>query len=199
MEVLREPCTSLFVAMTGVGKTHLCLDLIENEYNNYFEYVVVICPTLYYNKTYLDRKWFWKDDNIILIDSFNDLNKILDMIGQILSGYSTLFILDDCISSKDFNKRRCPLINLATSGRHRIHSLWILTQSYSAVPKDIRRQAKQLFVWKLKEKSDVKLIDEETNCIDSMSSAIKELGKSNRTFLFVRFGYPDYWRIVDRN
>ena len=35
-------------------------------------------------------------------------------------------------------------LELAISGRHRGHSLWLLTQSYTAVPNNIRRQAKML-------------------------------------------------------
>ena len=49
---MKEPHTALFVAPTGVGKTHLALSLIENEYRNDFNFKVIICPTLRYNSTY---------------------------------------------------------------------------------------------------------------------------------------------------
>ena len=44
------------------------------------------------------------------------------------------------------DKRHQPLLELAISGRHRGHSLWLLTQSYTVVPNNIRRQAKMLYI-----------------------------------------------------
>ena len=41
-----KPHTALFVAPTGVGQTHLALSLLENEYRNHFDFIVIICPTL---------------------------------------------------------------------------------------------------------------------------------------------------------
>ena len=43
---MKEPHTALFVALTGVGKTHLALNLLENEYRNHFDFIIIICPTL---------------------------------------------------------------------------------------------------------------------------------------------------------
>ena len=49
---MKEPHTALYVAPTGVGKTHLALSLLESEYRNHFDFIVKICPTLMYNSTY---------------------------------------------------------------------------------------------------------------------------------------------------
>ena len=51
-------------------------------------------------------------------------------------------MIDDIIADETLDKRRQPLLELAISGRHRQHSLWLLTQSYTAVPNNIRRQEK---------------------------------------------------------
>ena len=48
---MKEPHTALFIAPTGVGKTHLALSLLETEYRNHFDLIVIICPTLRYNST----------------------------------------------------------------------------------------------------------------------------------------------------
>ena len=45
---MKEPHTALFVAATGVGKTHLALSLLETEYRNHFDFIVIIRPTLRY-------------------------------------------------------------------------------------------------------------------------------------------------------
>ena len=43
---MKELHTALFIAPTGVGKTHLALSLLETEYMNHFDFIVIICPTL---------------------------------------------------------------------------------------------------------------------------------------------------------
>ena len=42
------------------------------------------------------------------------------------------------------NKKRDALSELAFTGRHRNHSLWVLTQKYNSVSKDVREQIKWL-------------------------------------------------------
>ena len=54
---MTELHTALFVAPTGVGKTHLALSLLENEYRNHFDFILIICPTLRYNSTYKSQGW----------------------------------------------------------------------------------------------------------------------------------------------
>ena len=53
---MKELRTALFVAPTGVGKTHLALSLLETEYRNHFDFIGIICPTLRYNSTYKSRR-----------------------------------------------------------------------------------------------------------------------------------------------
>ena len=49
---MKEPHTALFVAPTGVGKTHLALNLLGSEYKNHFDFIIIIYPTLKHNETY---------------------------------------------------------------------------------------------------------------------------------------------------
>ena len=58
---------------------------------------------------------------------------------NLLAGDKTLFLIDDIIADETLNKCWQLLLELAISGRHRGHSLWLLTQSYTAVPNNIRR------------------------------------------------------------
>ena len=68
--------TALFVAPTGVGKTHLALNLLESEYFNHLDFIIIICPTLKHNGTYRSRKWVWTDPEVILIEPGNKLYTI---------------------------------------------------------------------------------------------------------------------------
>ena len=144
---MKEPHTALFLAPTGVRKTHLALSLLENEYINYFDFIVIICPTLRYSSTYKSRSWVWNDPDVIPIEPGNQLYCLIEKISNLLARDKTLFLIDDIIVDETLDKRRQPLLELAISGRHRGHSLWLLTQSYTAVPNNIRRQAKMFYVW----------------------------------------------------
>ena len=144
---MKELHTALFVAPTGVGKTHLALILLETEYRNHFDFIVIICSTLRYNSTYKSRGWVWNDPEVIPIEPGNNLYYLIEKISNLLTGSTTLFLIDDIIADETLDKRHQPLLELAILGRHRGHSLWLLTQLYTAVPNNIRRQAKMLYVW----------------------------------------------------
>ena len=126
---MKEPHTALFVAPTGVGKTHLALSLLETEYRNHFDFIVIICPTLRCNSTYKNRNWVWNDPDVIPIESGNQLYYLIEKISNLLAGDKTLFLIDDIIADETLYKCCQPLLELAISGRHRGHSLWLLTQS----------------------------------------------------------------------
>ena len=160
---IKEPHTALFIAPIGVGKTHLTLSLLENEYRNHFNFIVIICSTLRYNSTYKSRGWVWNDPDVIPIEPGNNLYYLIEKISNLLAGSVTLFLIDDIIADEALDKRRQPLLELAISGHHRGHSLWLLTQSYTAVPINIRRQAKMLYVWYPKNRTDLNTIHEENH------------------------------------
>ena len=69
-----------------------------------------------------------------------------------LKGHQTLFIIDDCSAEGEINKKRDALSELAFSGRHRNHSLWVLTQKYNSVSKDVREQIKWLCLFFTKDR-----------------------------------------------
>ena len=83
---MKEPHTALFVAPTDVGKTHLALSLLETEYRNHFNFIVIICPTLRYNSTYKSRDWVWNDPDVIPIEPGNQLYYLIEKISNLLTG-----------------------------------------------------------------------------------------------------------------
>ena len=100
----KEPHTALFVVPTGIGKTHLALDLLEKEYKNYFDFSITICPTLKHNETYRSRKWVWADPEVILIEPGNNLYGWTEKIGNLLAGFKALFLIDDIIANETLDK-----------------------------------------------------------------------------------------------
>ena len=193
---MKEPHTALFVAPTRVGKTHLALNLLESEYKNHFNFIIIICPTLKHNETYKSRGWVWTDPEVILIEPGNNLYYLIEKISNLLAGSKTLFLIDGI---EALDKRRQPLLEFDISGRHRNHSLWLLTQSYTAVPNNIRRQAKMLYIWYLKNRTDLKVIHEENNVIETqeeLTRVKKKLKWGKHTCLIMRMEHPRAYQVL---
>lgn len=189
---VKEPHTAIFSGPTSCGKTQRVLDLIEQDYRHHFENIVILCPTIRWNATYQERPWIWKDDYVFCLEAKGNLFEIVEKLTDLFSSEETLFVIDDVIADETLDKKRQPLLGLAISGRHRKHSLWLLTQSYTALPKDLRRQKKQLFVWYPSEKSDLKMIDEETNLMNSedLSKVKEQLKREKHACLYVKLEHP---------
>ena len=189
---MKELHTALFIAPTGVGKTHLALSLLETEHRNHFDFIVIICPTLRYNSTYKNRSWFWNDPDVIPIEPGNQLYYLIEKISNLLTGGRTLSLTDDIIADETLDKRCQPLLELAISGRHRCHSLWLLTQSYTAVPNNIRRQAKMLYVLLSKNRTDLNTIHEESDVIgpEELARVKAQLKRGKHTCLLMRMEHP---------
>ena len=121
------------------------LRLLETKYKNHFEFIVILCSTILDNKTYLSRKWVLDDKNVFIVcDVEGKLNEWIRLFKYTLKGHQTLFIIDDCSAEGEINKKRNALSELSFSGRHRNHSLLVLTQKYISVSKDVREQIKFL-------------------------------------------------------
>ena len=101
---MKELHTALFIAQTGLGKTHLALDLLEKEYKNHFHFIVIICPTLKHNEMYRSRKWVWTDLDVILIEPGNSIYSWIEKIDNLLAGLKTLFLIDDIIADETLDK-----------------------------------------------------------------------------------------------
>jgi GTPase SAR1 family protein len=153
MEYPEPPFNMLISGITGCGKTHLILDLLETEYRNKFDYIIIICPTFAYNKTY-HRKFILNDPDVFAIAIIDKLNEILDVVlkkfGDIKE--QTLIIIDDCANLYDAKLKATALTKLAFHGRHINLSTWVITQKYNAIVKDFRENIKVLILFYDKDK-----------------------------------------------
>ena len=122
---------------------------------------------------------------------------MIEKISNLLAGDKTLFLIDDIIAHETLDKCCQPLLELTILGRHRGHSLWLLTQSYTAVPNNIRRQAKMLYVWYLKKKMDLNTIHEENDIIGSeeLARVKAQLKQGKHTCLIMRMEHPRAYMI----
>ena len=193
---MKKSHTALLIAPTGIGKTHLALNLLENEDRNQFDFIAIICPTLAHNSTYKSRGLVWNDPDVIPIEPDN-LYYLIEKISNLLAGSKTLFLIDDIIADKALDKLCQPLLELAISRRHRAHSLWLLTQSYTAIPINVRRPAKMLYVLYPKNRTDLNTIHEENNVIEKeeLARAKRELKWGKHTCLIMRMEHPRSYEI----
>ena len=139
----------------------------------------------------------WNDPDAIPIEPDNNLYYLIEKVSKLLTGSKTLFLIDDIIADEALDKCCQPLLGLAISGRHRGHCLWLLTQSYTATPNNIRRQAKMLCVWYPKNRTDLNTIHEENDVLETEELArIKaQLKWGKHTCLFMRMEHPRAYEI----
>ena len=124
---------------------------------------------------------------------------MIEKISNLFAGSATLFLINDIISDEALDKRRQPLLELAISGRHRSHSLWLLTQSYTAVPNNIRRQSKMLCVWYPKNRTDLNTIHEENDIIETgeLARVKAQLKWGKHTCLIMRMKHPRAYESIE--
>ena len=64
MNLPKFPHSAMFVGVTACRKTEF---LLETIYKNHFEFIVILCPRILDNKTYLSRKWIFDDKNVFIV------------------------------------------------------------------------------------------------------------------------------------
>ena len=119
---------------------------------------------------------------------------------ELLQFLEVLFIIDDIIANESLDKRRQPLLELFISGRYRGHYLWLLTQSYTVIRKNLRKQAKAIFVWYPKERRDLKAIHEKNDVLtdDELVVARGLLRESRYECLYIRNEYPPGFCVLNK-
>ena len=113
-----------------------------------------------------------------------------------------LFIKDDMArwyANESLDKRRQPLLEWSISGRHQGHYLSLLAQSYTVIPKNLRRQVKAIFVWYPKKRADLKTIHDENDVLTDHELVIVRgiLRKSKHACLYIRNEFSRGFRLLN--
>lgn len=191
---LDPPFNMLITGMTNSGKTHFVLDLLQNEYRNRFDYILIICPTFEYNKTY-NRKFILNDPNVIPIVIDNKLNEVLEILIKKFKDTSeqTLIIIDDCANLYDAKLKATALTKLAFHGRHINISTWILTQKYNAIVKDFRENIMMLILFYDKDRESREAAFKENDIgltVEEKREIVKTLKICKRSKVILRLVQP---------
>ena len=107
--------SAVIIGQTGCGKTFFVLDLLEKDYQGVFENIIILCPTVEWNKAYKTRSWIGdvrspKDKSIIIVnpvmrDGTERLQELLRYFFDKFAGRPTLYIIDDCSATKELTKQ----------------------------------------------------------------------------------------------
>ena len=155
-DLLPKDTHAAIVGQTGCGKTVFILDLLEGPYREFFQHIVVLCPTVRHNKTYHQRPWIWADPEVYVVDPGERLHDYLRAFYLVFQGEPTLYVTDDCSATKALTKKKDMLSELAFSGRHAKQSVWVLTQKYNSVLKDLREQTRWVALFHCKDRDSFK-------------------------------------------
>lgn len=194
----KEPHSAIICGMTGCGKTEFALDLLQGPYADHFENVVILCPTLKHNKTYRDRAWVWTDPGVYVLDPGERLHDYLRALYQLFQGEPTLYVIDDMAASKQLTKKKDMLSELAFSGRHAKQSVWILTQKYNSVLKDLREQTRWVALFHCKDRDSFEDCLRENDVIPATEKAAvrKKLAKTKHAKLILNTAQPSSYNVI---
>ena len=140
-----------------------------------------------------------KNDSVWLADPKDNLYQWIKKLPKLLRFLEVLFIIDDIIANEGLYKKGQAPLELSISGRHQGHYLWLLTQSYSAIPKNLRRQSKAIFMWYPKERKDLKMIHDEKDVLTDNEVVVASnfLRKSKHASLYIPNEFPRGFRLLN--
>lgn len=192
-----EPHSAIICGQTGCGKTVFILDLLENQ--TMFQHIVILCPTIKYNQAYKQRKWLWSNKNIHIVDPGEKLHDYLRAFYQCFQGETTLYIIDDCSASKAMTKKKDMLSELAFSGRHALQSVWVLTQKYNSVLKDLREQTRWVALFHCKDRDSFEecLRENDVMPAEDRASVRRQLAQTKHAKVILKTDQPTCYIVLN--
>ncbi len=189
-----EPHNMLISGITNCGKTYFILRLLETIYKDYFDFIILFCPTFEFNQTY-NRDIVTKNKKFIVLNSKavkDNLDNCIKIAVHIYKGSNTLFIIDDCSNLHDSKIRESELCYLAFSGRHFNITTWVVNQKYNSVVKDYRENIRFLVLFYNKDKKSLKNALDENQIIPTEEHEyyIEKLKNNKNSKILFRLQYP---------
>jgi energy-coupling factor transporter ATP-binding protein EcfA2 len=173
----------LFTGKTGSGKSTTLISLLE-QYKYYFNGgIYIFSPTLETDnswKKYLAK--YEEVENISIFDNLDldEMDSIIEEAKEDISenglreGRRRLVIIDDLIDSKNIKTQI--MKTLFYKSRHYSISIWITSQSYMNLPRDLRLQLSNIFIHK-PDQSEIKRISDEQNNVYCDSRTLSQIIK----------------------
>ena len=193
-----SPHSAIICGQTGCGKTVFILNLLEGPYRGVFHHIVILCPTIRYNRTYQECPWVWSDPQVYVVDPGKRLHDCLRAFYQLFQGEPTLYIIDDCSASKAMTKKKDMLSELAFSGRHSEQSVWVLSQRYNSVLQDLREQTRWVALFHCKDRDSFDECLRENGIVPAEKRAMvrQHLSATKHAKLLLKTDQPAEYQVI---
>ena len=174
------PMRSIILGPSGSGKTILLQNMILDIYRGCFSRIYIFSPSINVDyswvpvKDYIekDMKVIHSDEEPIFFDHYNpeDLQNVIDTQHKISKYmkeqdykniHQILIVVDDMADSPEFTRHSKLLHGLYLKGRHTFISSITATQAYTALSPLIRKNATELYVYRLRNYRDLESVVEE--------------------------------------
>ena len=151
-----------------------------------------------YNKTYQECDWVWSDPELYVIDPGERLHDCLRAFYKLFQGEPTLYIIDDCSATEALTKKKDMLSELAFSGRHAMQSVWVLTQKYNSVLKDLREQTRWVAMFHCKDRDSFDECLRENNVIpvEERAAVRQKLSQTKHAKLVLKTDQPATYQVL---
>jgi hypothetical protein len=151
---------SLYLGGTESGKSHLAISVYNAFYRDVYDLVIIFAPTYYSrrNSKIYQKLKVPKDKKLLVYTYFN-----LELLEEVTNKIPTdnenhiLLIMDDCIDQfqKTLRSDNNVLSTLAFKGRHRLISIWILSQALRCVSTTIRSNSTNVFLHRYNDTNEI--------------------------------------------
>ena len=177
MDPGKIPFNALIVGKTNSGKTQFLVNQLCGPFKGKFDYIVLICPTVAFNKTLCH--FAERDPRLyVIICEQHHVENWLKVVSFAFEGTNTLIVLDDCTASKDVKGRTGELSQLGFSARHAGISVWVLTQQLTSIVKTFRENISAVVLFRTPSGNTVKTFFEEHAfelCLDELKQMILKI------------------------
>ena len=193
-----SPHSAITCGQTGCGKTVFILDLLEGPYRGVFHHIVILCPTMRYNRTYQECPWVWSDPEVYVVDPGERLHDYLRAFYQIFQGEPTLYIIDDCSASKAMTKKKICSLSWPSQDATAGQSVWVLSQRYNSVLKDFREQTRWVALFHCKDRDSFDECLRENDIVPAEKRAVvrKQLSATKHAKLLLKTDQPAEYQVI---
>lgn len=210
--VPKVPFRSIIVASSTGGKTVLIQNLILDVYLDCFSRIFIFSPSVHTDPTFVEVKKYVKDKlqvdenkEDIYFEHYNpdDLQKVIDTQTKIIKYmkdhnmkklHSILIVIDDHSDDLNFVRHSQLLHSLATRGRHQAISLILSTQKYRSLANIIRLNSSSLYVFKLKNQTELDSFVEENSALLDKKTLLEMYKQATRepySFFYININSKD--------
>lgn len=177
------PVRSIILGPSGSGKTILLQNMVLDIYRDCFSRIYIFSPSINVDSTWLPVKKYIekslhldpKKENIYfdhydpsdLINIIATQHKVTDFMKKkkYTKLYQILVIVDDFADESSFSRHSKLLHSLYTRGRHNSISTITATQAFTALSTLIRKNATELYIYRLRNYRDLETFIEEVSAL----------------------------------